>query len=166
MRLASSIAARKIYFSMRQNLPDGVFLSKGELRYRVGNLERALIAVSEIPLRGAYNVENVAAAAAAAATIGADLEALRAAVTRFRGVEHRLEFVREIRKIQFFNDSKATSVDATAKSLSAFERGVHLIMGGKDKGAPYTPLRPLLPERGHTPSSTAPPCPAARPSGR
>ena len=149
MRLASSIAARKIYFSMRQNLPDGVFLSKGELRYRVGNLERALIAVSEIPLRGAYNVENVAAAAAAAATIGADLEALRAAVTRFRGVEHRLEFVREIRKIQFFNDSKATSVDATAKSLSAFERGVHLIMGGKDKGAPYTPLRPLLPERVH-----------------
>jgi UDP-N-acetylmuramoylalanine--D-glutamate ligase len=145
--LAPSIAARKIFFSMRQNLPDGVFVSKGELRYRAGNLERKLMELSEIPLRGAYNIENVAAAAAAVATIGADFDALRAAVTQFRGVEHRLEFVREIRKVQFFNDSKATSVDATAKSLSAFEGGVHLILGGKDKGAPYTPLRPLIAKR-------------------
>lgn len=147
MRLAPSIAARKIFFSMRQNLPEGVFVSKGELRYRVGNLERTLMELSEIRLRGAYNIENVAAAAAVAATIGADFDALRAAVKQFRGVEHRLEFVREIRKVQFFNDSKATSVDATAKSLSAFEGGVHLIMGGKDKGAPYTPLRPLVTKR-------------------
>ena len=147
MRLAPSIASRKVFFSRRQNLPEGVFVSKGELRYRVGNLERGLLDTAEIPLRGAYNIENVAAAAAAAATIGADFDALRQAVKRFRGVEHRLEFVREIRKVQFFNDSKATSVDATAKSLSAFERGVHLILGGKDKGAPYVPLWPLVRER-------------------
>jgi UDP-N-acetylmuramoylalanine--D-glutamate ligase len=147
MRLRPSIAARKIFFSRRQVLPEGVFVSKGALRYRVGNLERALLEIAEIPLRGAYNVENAAAAAAAAATVGADFDALRRTVKRFRGVEHRLEFVREIRKVQFFNDSKATSVDATAKSLSAFERGVHLILGGKDKGAPYAPLRPLLRER-------------------
>jgi UDP-N-acetylmuramoylalanine--D-glutamate ligase len=147
MRLAPSIAARKIFFSMRQNLPDGVFVSKGELRYRAGNLERTLMELSEIPLRGAYNIENVAAAAAVVATVGADFDALRAAVKQFRGVEHRLEFVRKIQKVQFFNDSKATSVDATAKSLSAFEGGVHLIMGGKDKGAPYTPLRPLVTKR-------------------
>jgi UDP-N-acetylmuramoylalanine--D-glutamate ligase len=147
MRLAPSIAARKIFFSTRQNLPDGVFVSNGELGYRAGNLERTLMELSEIPLRGAYNLENVAAAAAAAATVGADFHALRAAVKQFRGVEHRLEFVREIRQVQFFNDSKATSVDATAKSLSAFDGGVHLIMGGKDKGAPYTPLRPLVTQR-------------------
>ncbi len=147
MRLASSIASRKVFFSRRQNLPDGVFVSKGELRYRVGNLERGLFETAEIPLRGAYNVENVAAAAAAAATIGADFDALRQAVRHFRGVEHRLEFVREISKVQFFNDSKATSVDATAKSLSAFDGGVHLILGGKDKGAPYVPLWSLVRER-------------------
>jgi hypothetical protein len=79
--------------------------------------------------------------------LGADFEALRQAVRRFQGVEHRLEFVQEFRGVQFYNDSKATSVDAAAKALSAFDRGVHLILGGKDKGAPYAPLVPLLKDR-------------------
>jgi Mur ligase-like protein len=87
------------------------------------------------------------AATAVACLLGADFEAIRTVVKEFRGVEHRLEFVREIRGVEFYNNSKATSVDATAKSLEAFEGGVHLIMGGKDKGAPYAPLRPLLEKR-------------------
>ncbi len=144
MSLAPTLAAQKIFFSRWQDLPDGVFLANGKVRYRVGNLERVLLEASDVRLRGAFNVENVMAAAAAACVLGADFAALRRAVREFRGVEHRLEFVRAVRGVEFYNDSKATSVDATAKSLSAFERGVHLILGGKDKGSPYGPLRPLL----------------------
>jgi UDP-N-acetylmuramoylalanine--D-glutamate ligase len=142
--LARDIASRKIWFSRRQNLPDGVLVSDGRILYRVGNLERVLLETREVPLRGEFNAENVLAAAAAACVLGADFAALRRAVREFSGVEHRLEYVRDIRGVEFYNDSKATSVDAAAKALSAFERGVHLILGGKDKGAPYAPLRPLF----------------------
>ncbi|MGD0920265.1 MAG: UDP-N-acetylmuramoyl-L-alanine--D-glutamate ligase [Terriglobia bacterium] len=147
MDLAPAIAARKIYFSRSQSLPEGVFASDGRILYRVGNLERVLLQTREVPLRGQFNLENVLAAAAAACVLGADFEALRRAVREFHAVEHRLEYGREIRGVQFYNDSKATSVDAVVKALSAFERGVHLILGGKDKGAPYAPLRALLQER-------------------
>lgn len=138
---------RKIFFSRRQNLPAGVLLANGHIRYRVGHLERALFEVRDIALRGAFNLENVLAATLAACVLGADFEAVRRAVREFHGVEHRLELVGELRGVEFYNDSKATSVDATAKALSAFARGVHLILGGTDKGAPYSPLRPLLKDR-------------------
>jgi UDP-N-acetylmuramoylalanine--D-glutamate ligase len=144
MRLAPAIRSRKVFFSRRRSLPDGVFVSDGRVLYRVANLERELLETRQVPLRGAFNLENVLAAATAACLMGADFNALRSAVGEFQGVEHRLEFVRTVRGVEFYNDSKATSVDATAKALSAFERGVHLILGGKDKGAPYAPLRPLL----------------------
>jgi Mur ligase, glutamate ligase domain len=102
---------------------------------------------SDVRLLGDFNLENVLAAAAAACVLGADFTSIRKAVRGFTGVEHRLEFVREIRGVDFYNDSKATSVDAAAKALSTFEKGVHLILGGKDKGAPYTPLRSLMKDR-------------------
>ena len=144
MALAPTILARKILFSRQGELPEGLFVEDGHVIYRAGNLERVLLTTKDIPLRGEFNVENVLAAAAAACAVGADFEAIRRAVAAFRGVEHRLEFVREIHGVQFFNDSKATSVDASAKALSAFDGGVHLILGGKDKGAPYAPIRQLL----------------------
>ena len=144
MSLAPEIRSHKIFFSRKLNLPDGVFVSNGTIRYRTRNLERLLLETREVPLRGDFNVENVLAAAAAACAVGTDFEALRRAVREFKAVEHRLEFVREIRGVEFFNDSKATSVDAAANALSAFDRGVHLILGGKDKGTPYAPLRRLI----------------------
>ncbi len=141
MSLAPEIRSRKILFSRKLNLPDGVFALDGTVRYRVGNLERVLLETRDVPLRGGFNIENVLAAAAAACAVGADFDALRRAVREFKAVEHRLEFVREIRGVEYFNDSKATSVDAAVNALSAFDRGVHLILGGKDKGASYAPLR-------------------------
>jgi UDP-N-acetylmuramoylalanine--D-glutamate ligase len=147
MNLAPAIASQKIFFSRTRNLPDGVFVSNGHIVYRVGNLERILLEASDVRLRGDFNVDDVLAASAAACVVGAEFEAIRQSVREFRGVEHRLEFVRQIHRVDFYNDSKATSVDATAKALTAFDKGVHLILGGKDKGAPYTPLRPLLKNR-------------------
>jgi UDP-N-acetylmuramoylalanine--D-glutamate ligase len=145
--LAPRIRARKVYFSRQMELPDGLFVSRGRVIYRAGNLERPVLETRDVKLRGEFNLENVLAAAATACVLGADFAALRRAVQEFRGVEHRLEFVREVHGVAFFNDSKATSVDAAAKALSAFEGGVHLILGGKDKGAPYAPLAPLIARR-------------------
>jgi UDP-N-acetylmuramoylalanine--D-glutamate ligase len=143
-RLADAIVSHKVFFSKEQDLPEGVLLSKGRILYRTGNLERPLLEVNDVRLRGTFNLENVMAAAAAACKLGADFDVIRKVVREFTGVEHRLEEVATIRGVEFFNDSKATSVDATAKALTAFDKGVHLILGGKDKGAPYTPLIPLM----------------------
>jgi len=145
--LAPALASRKVFFSRLQQIPCGLFVSNGNVVYRTGHLERVLLETREVRLRGSFNLEDVLAAAAAACVLGADFDAMRSAVREFKGVEHRLEYVREICGVEFYNNSKATSVDATVKSLEAFERGVHLILGGKDKGAPYAPLRPLLKDR-------------------
>jgi UDP-N-acetylmuramoylalanine--D-glutamate ligase len=98
-------------------------------------------------LRGMHNVENVAAAFAAGIAAGASLDSMNGTVKRFDPVEHRLEFVTEIDGVKFYNDSKATSVDATLKALEAFasESGkVVLILGGRGKKAAYAPLEPLV----------------------
>jgi UDP-N-acetylmuramoylalanine--D-glutamate ligase len=99
---------------------------------------------AEIPLRGRHNVENVLAAACCAHLAGAPLEAIRRGVRSFQGVEHRIEFVRELGGVAFYNDSKATSVDATRKALESFDSPLWVILGGKDKGSDYRELRPLL----------------------
>jgi UDP-N-acetylmuramoylalanine--D-glutamate ligase len=147
MKLAPSIRSRKVLFSRRKEIANGVLISGGTVLYRVQNLEAPLMRTSDVRLLGDFNLENVLAAAAAACVLGADFVSIRRAVREFAGVEHRLEFVREIRGVDFYNDSKATSVDAAAKALSTFERGVHLILGGKDKGASYNPLRSLMQDR-------------------
>jgi UDP-N-acetylmuramoylalanine--D-glutamate ligase len=87
------------------------------------------------------------AALAAGLACGAPVDSMRATVRNFKGVEHRLEFVAEINGVKFYNDSKATNVDATIKCLEAFPRGVIVILGGKDKGGDYAPLAPLVRER-------------------
>ena len=103
---------------------------------------------SEVQLQGRHNVENVLAAGCCAHLAGAPLSALRRAVAGFPGVEHRIEFVRELNGVRYFNDSKGTNVDATIKALESFESGVWLILGGRDKASDYTPLRPLIEARG------------------
>jgi len=100
-----------------------------------------------IPLKGAHNVENVLAAVCAARLAGVPVEAIRRAIENFRAVEHRLEYVATRNGVEYYNDSKATNVDATAKAVAAFSGGVHLILGGKDKGSPYTVLADLLRQR-------------------
>jgi UDP-N-acetylmuramoylalanine--D-glutamate ligase len=145
--LADTLSGQPVLFSRQRELPNGVFASRGKVVYRVRHLERVLFETRDVALKGEFNLENVLAATTAACLLGADFAAIRKAVRDFQAVEHRLEFVREFKGVDFYNNSKATSVDATAKSLEAFERGVHLILGGKDKGAPYTPLLPLIKDR-------------------
>ncbi|HEU4870797.1 MAG TPA: UDP-N-acetylmuramoyl-L-alanine--D-glutamate ligase [Pyrinomonadaceae bacterium] len=140
---ASGLRAKVMQFSVRKEVENGVFLRGRELIYR----EQVLLNVDEMKLRGLHNVENVAAALAAGIATGASIESMNATVKRFDPVEHRLEFVAEVGGVKFYNDSKATSVDATLKALEAFaqEPGkVVLILGGRGKKAPYAPLEQLI----------------------
>src|SRR5258705_1540531 len=104
---------------------------------------------AEMKLRGLHNVENVLAAVAAGVACGAAPESMRETIRNFEPVEHRLEFVTEVDGVKFYNDSKATSVDATVKALEAFADDpgkVVLILGGRGKKAPYAPLASLARE--------------------
>lgn len=147
MKFVGSLRSRLVLFSRRQKLLEGVFVEDGEVVYRTGNLERVILSLRDIPLLGPHNLENVLAAIAAAATVGADLKVIPGVVARFKGIEHRLEFVRELKGVKFYNDSKATNVDATAKSISAFEGKVLLILGGKEKGGSFLSLRKIVEEK-------------------
>jgi len=146
---AEGLRAHVVQFSTKQQLDEGLFLRGNDLVSRTRDGERVLVTRDEMRLRGTHNVENVLAAMAAGLACGAAPESLRETVRRFQPVEHRLEEVAEIKGVRFFNDSKATSVDATMKALEAFagERGkVVLILGGRGKQAPYSPLAPLIRE--------------------
>jgi UDP-N-acetylmuramoylalanine--D-glutamate ligase len=105
---------------------------------------RPLMPVSDVRLPGAHNLENVMAAAVVSSLAGASHEAIAQAAASFKGVPHRLEFIRESHGVKYYNDSKATSVDATLKALAALPAPLWLILGGKGKGASYSPLLPLL----------------------
>jgi UDP-N-acetylmuramoylalanine--D-glutamate ligase len=103
-----------------------------------------LMEASEIPIRGMHNVENTMAAAGAARLAGAQAPDIARAVRSFRAVEHRLEFVRQVHGVDYYNDSKATNVDATLKALESFDGGLWVILGGKDKDSDYTLLADAL----------------------
>jgi len=133
------------WFSSRRKVAPGAQLC-GEKLVLHGKL---LMERGEIPIRGLHNVENVLAASIAAAAAGVPHETIAAAVRSFKAVEHRLEFVRQAGGIDFYNDSKATSVDATLKALDAFSGGLWVILGGKDKGLDYAPLRAPLVAKAH-----------------
>ena len=139
---AGQTKARAVWFSSTHEV-DGAFLCEGQLILH-GTI---LMPANEIPLRGLHNVENTLAAAAMAHLAGVSHLQIRTAVKTFPGVEHRIEFVRTLDGVNYYNDSKATNVDAALKALAAFDGGVWVILGGKDKNSDYTPLAKLLQER-------------------
>lgn len=134
---AEQTPATAQWFSSLRNVKPGATLCGDQLIV----LRKPLMPAADVPIRGRHNIENVLAAALAASRAGVSHEAIADAVRTFRAVEHRLEFVRNLDGIDFYNDSKATSVDATLKALDAFDNGVWLILGGKDKGLDYSLLR-------------------------
>jgi len=146
---ASRSAARDYWFSVEHPVARGAWLEQGNVVYRSAPDEAAetVMPLSGIPLKGTHNVENVLAAVVAARLAGAPAEAIRQGIECFQAVEHRLEYVATYNGVDFYNDSKATNVDATAKAVAAFDSGIHLILGGKDKGSDYTELAQLLRER-------------------
>jgi UDP-N-acetylmuramoylalanine--D-glutamate ligase len=130
------LRARRHYFSRTDGIADGAFRFGGML-YLNG---LAVMAASDVRLRGEHNIENVLASMAITSTYGVRSSTLTSVISEFRGVEHRIEYVASVRGVTFFNDSKATNVDSAIKAVASFDHNIILILGGRDKGAPYEPL--------------------------
>ncbi|HEY3973498.1 MAG TPA: UDP-N-acetylmuramoyl-L-alanine--D-glutamate ligase [Candidatus Sulfotelmatobacter sp.] len=152
VEMAARTPAQVFWFSRQKEVQQGAWMRDGNIVFRNGGEkqksdQREIMLVSEIPLKGAHNLENVLAAVCASALMGCAPEKIRQAVCDFKAVEHRLEFVATIRGVDYYNDSKATNVDATIKALESFPANIHLILGGKDKGSDYSVLNDLLRQR-------------------
>jgi len=147
--VAAGTRAQIYWFSGVRQIKQGAFVHGESIFWlaKEGGKPEPVLPVVEIPLRGSHNVENVLAAVCAAKLAGIASESIRESVKTFHAVEHRLERVRTRGGVEYYNDSKATNVDATLKALASFVGGIHLILGGKDKDSDYTLLAPLVRER-------------------
>jgi UDP-N-acetylmuramoylalanine--D-glutamate ligase len=144
LELTPSIRARLFPFSRCQVLEEGVFVREGKVMVRRDGREQVVCLVSEIALPGEHNLENALAAVAASLSVGAEPEAVRAVLMRFRGVEHRLEYVCTKEGVDYYNDSKATNSQAALRAITSFSRRVVLIAGGLDRGDDFHALIPAL----------------------
>lgn len=147
VEMAERTRAQVFWFSRKNEVESGAFVRKGQIVFKSEGSAREIMPLSEIPLKGAHNLENVLAAVCAGALMGCAPEKIRSAVRSFKAVEHRLEYVATVHGVDYYNDSKATNVDATIKALESFPGNIHLILGGRDKGSDYTVLNDLLRQR-------------------
>src|SRR6201996_4867712 len=152
-RVTQMCAARAksevFWFSGTKAVRRGAFVRDGVIVWveKEGGVTEPIMPVSEVHLKGAHNIENVLAAVCAARLAKVSAESIRGSVATFTAVEHRLELVRKLNGVEFYNDSKATNVDATMKAVASFPKGIHLILGGKDKDSDYGSMAELLKKR-------------------
>jgi UDP-N-acetylmuramoylalanine--D-glutamate ligase len=142
--LAGECRGQVLFFSQREAVEQGAFLRDEVVTLRLGQEEQAVCAVSEIRLLGRHNVDNVLAACALAGVAGADVRAMAAVATTFSGVEHRLELVRELNGVRWYNDSIATSPERMVAALRAFDAPIVLLAGGRDKHLPWDEAAELI----------------------
>ncbi len=147
VEMAGRTKASVFWFSRQKEVKQGAWVRDGSIVFRQGEQQQEIMLASQIPLKGSHNLENVLAAICAGALMKCPPAKVREAVQNFKAVEHRLEFVAAIRGVDFYNDSKATNVDATIKAIESFPANIHLILGGKDKGSDYSVLNNLLKQR-------------------
>lgn len=143
-QFAHQVAAEVFLFSAQRAVPVGCFLEKGTIIYQGADGRKERFSLEELKLKGTHNLENIMAAITACKICGCPTMAIQQVINEIRGLEHRLEWVGEIKGVKFFNDSKGTNVGAVVKSLMSFQEPIVLIAGGKDKGGDYAPLRDLI----------------------
>lgn len=143
--LAAGMTGRVVWMSQRRELDEGIFHREGEIVFRWEGCEE-IIPTSRFRIKGVHNIENIMAALAATLLTGCPASIARQAVDDFRGLPHRMELVREIDGVGWYEDSKATNVGSVGKALASFN-DITLIAGGKDKGGSYAPLAGLVRER-------------------
>ncbi len=143
-QFAHKIQAQVYLFSAQRPVPAGCYLEKETIIYQGAEGQREKYSLANLKLKGAHNLENIMAAITACKIGWCPAPAVQKVIDNFTGLEHRLEWVREIKGVKFFNDSKGTNVGAVIKSLMSFQEPIVLIAGGKDKGGNYTPLRDLI----------------------
>lgn len=132
---AEKTKAQVLYFSVRERVR-GAFYEQGNLYFG----KEKIMAVSDLPAEGLHNVQNALAVIVAAKLMGIKTEQIVQALTSFKGVKHRIEFVCEVNGVQFINDSKGTNVDATMKAVATMKRETILLLGGQNKGYDYGKL--------------------------
>jgi UDP-N-acetylmuramoylalanine--D-glutamate ligase len=146
MRYQETVKAKKVLFSLREKLEEGAFSNGQTIFLKLGEKGEEY-SLAKTSLKGIHNVENMMAALTVARAFGCSEKAIQGALNRFEGLEHRLEFVREIKGVRFYNDSKGTNVGSVVKSLQSFSGPVILIAGGKDKNGDLNPLKELIQKR-------------------
>lgn len=156
--LVPYLKGKLLPFSLTEELVEGVFVSPPYVADVNDQIQRTvvyrdaegtvqeIIPVKEIGIAGRFNVGNALAACAVSIAAGADLAAIRSAISAFRGVEHRLEYVRDVQGVSYYNNSKATNSSATSSALTTLDRPIVLIAGGLDRGSDYMELLPVLQE--------------------
>lgn len=131
--IKSRAKCKVVYFSRKVELNEGAFLRGNMLIIKYGGETHNLCTISELGIKGGHNVENALAASMMAFLVGANVDKMREVLMTFTGVEHRIEFVREIDGVKYYNDSKATNTDSAIKALETFDGHIILIAGGDDK---------------------------------
>lgn len=143
IKLHESIEAKKIGFSLSNEKAD-TFISNNKFLFRLNDNEEVVCSLNDLSLKGEHNASNALAVLPIAKLIGCKNDHIKKAFSSFEGVEHRLEFVRELNGITFINDSKATNVDSVWYALRSFDKPILLILGGKDKGNDYNKIKDLV----------------------
>ncbi len=138
---------RMLPFSLTEKFGEGAFVDNNRLLVRLDGKEYDVIGIDEISIKGEHNLYNSMAAALVSVIMGMGTASLRATLRNFKGVEHRLEFVREVEGVKYVNDSKATNVDAVWYAVRSFTEPLVVLLGGRDKGNDYTRL--LEPVKDH-----------------
>ena len=135
------------FFSTKKSVSNGCYLENDEVRFVRNDVIEFSCNLSDIFIKGEHNIQNAMAVIIAAMIFNLDNEKILKALKSFKGVEHRLELVREIEGIKFINDSKATNVDSVVVALKSFEEPIFLILGGQDKGNDYSMIEDLVVEK-------------------
>jgi len=143
-RISSKVKANLIYFS-KKALNKGIFYNNDKIVIKVDKKHFEI--EPKINIVGSHNIENILAATAAAYVAGVNPKDIEKVISRYRGVEHRIEFVKTVNGTDYYNDSKSTNIDSTRVALESFDKNVLIIMGGRDKGFPYLPLRNLVKDK-------------------
>ena len=138
--MARLTPARVFYFSRKGEVPRGMFVRDGEVIFRDENGEYPLLRAEEIKIPGGHNLENAMLSSLLALGMGISADAVRETLKSFPGVEHRIEFVREVDGVRYINDSKGTNPDSTIKAIQAMTRPTVLILGGYDKHSDFHDL--------------------------
>ncbi|MGD0589661.1 MAG: UDP-N-acetylmuramoyl-L-alanine--D-glutamate ligase [Bacteroidota bacterium] len=143
-RVVSQAQSRKVAFSIQQKLNEGAFVENEKLVVSLGGVKTEIIDIDQIFIKGIHNLYNSMAAALAGQLLGVEADSIQSTLKTFEGVEHRLEFVRELNSVRYYNDSKATNVDSVWYALQAFKEPIVLLLGGRDKGNDYSRLAKLV----------------------
>jgi UDP-N-acetylmuramoylalanine--D-glutamate ligase len=144
MNSLNAVKSKIFYFSLNEPQFNGSYLSGGQIIFNENNELKFSCSIKDLNLKGEHNYQNTMAVIAAAKIFGLENDRIREALSSFKGVEHRLEFVREIDGVIYINDSKGTNVDSVWYALRSFDNPIFLILGGQDKGNDYNKIKDLV----------------------